>query len=92
MRLNGWQRIGIISSVLWGIGGAIYERSGQLRFAKDLLELSINHCSPSDAEACLKLAYKTHAELIVLDSSAFQTSYLSHLPQLLSDGLLLILL
>jgi hypothetical protein len=24
MRLNGWQRIGIVASVIWAIGGPIY--------------------------------------------------------------------
>lgn len=30
MRLNGWQRIGIVLSILWAIGAAIYERQTQI--------------------------------------------------------------
>ena len=67
MKLNGWQRIGVIASILWGIGGGIYERMGQVRFANDLLALSINHCLPANADACVELAYKTYANLISLD-------------------------
>lgn len=69
MKLNGWQRIGVVASVLSGIAGAIYERNKQIGFANDFLNSSINRCLPSDADACVELAYKTHSNLLALDGA-----------------------
>ena len=60
---------GVVASILWGIGGAVYERMGQVRFANDLLAISINLCSSDKADNCIELAYKTHRDLVALDSA-----------------------
>jgi hypothetical protein len=54
---NGWQRIGIVASVLWVIGAAIYVRSTQVQIATELNSIQINMCLPNNAiDTCLKLA------------------------------------
>jgi hypothetical protein len=35
MRLNGWQRIGIVASVIWAIGAPIYMDNEAQRDAND---------------------------------------------------------
>lgn len=54
---SGWQRIGIVVSVLWVVGAAIYVRSTQVEFASYLYSHEVNSCLPNDAiQTCLKLA------------------------------------
>ena len=56
MRLNGWQRIGVVLSVLWALGAAIYERNEQVKSADTLYQLKAQTCftDPADiAKDCL---------------------------------------
>lgn len=45
MRLNGWQRIGIVLSIVWALGAAIYQRSADVERASDHAELSYRLCA-----------------------------------------------
>lgn len=44
MRLNGWQRIGVILSVLWVVGAAITYRNEQIDNAADLFQYRYKLC------------------------------------------------
>lgn len=44
MRVNGWQRIGVVLSVLWVIGAAIYVRSAQVQNAYSLFQMEFSAC------------------------------------------------
>lgn len=39
MRVNGWQRVGIVLSVLWAIGAAIFVRNAQVQNADSLYKM-----------------------------------------------------
>ena len=44
MRLNGWQRIGLVLSVLWAFGAAIHERNKQVNAANELFQSQYRIC------------------------------------------------
>ncbi len=44
MRLNGWQRIGLVLSVLWALGAAIHERNKQVDAAHELFQSQYRMC------------------------------------------------
>jgi hypothetical protein len=44
MRLNGWQRIGLVLSVLWVVGAAIHQRNKQVNAADALFQLQYDTC------------------------------------------------
>lgn len=44
LRLNGPQRIGVVVSVLWIIGGGTWGNSEAIREAAELTELQVNNC------------------------------------------------
>lgn len=44
IRLNGWQRIGIILSVIWAIGGGIWGNTMALDEAGKLTSLQLDSC------------------------------------------------
>ncbi len=67
MKLNGWQRIGVVASVLWGVGAAIYERSGQVSMANAFHESALRNCLPEFADACTNRASNTYGNLLALD-------------------------
>ncbi len=67
MKLNGWQRIGVVASVLWGVGAAIYERSGQVNMANAFYESALRNCSPELANACTNRATDTYVNLLALN-------------------------
>lgn len=43
-RLNGWQRIGVVLSILWAIGAAIYNRNNQVHIAQTVLHHNLTGC------------------------------------------------
>jgi len=69
MRLNGWQRIGVVASVLWLVGGAIYERNRQLHVADLIFQGDMRLCLSTNAGKCFELAHQTYASLIALDAT-----------------------
>lgn len=69
MKLNGWQRIGVVVSIIWGIGAAIYERKHQVDSVNDIWLARLSQCSPAFSDECFDLASKQHAELLALNSS-----------------------
>lgn len=50
MRLNGWQRIGAVLSVLWALGAAIYERNVQVKSADALYLSQAQNCYIGQAD------------------------------------------
>lgn len=44
MRLNGWQRIGLVLSALWALGAAIHVRNKQVDAAHELFQLQYGMC------------------------------------------------
>ena len=50
MRLNGWQRMGLVLSVLWALGAAIYERNEQVKSADALYQLKAQACFTGQAD------------------------------------------
>ena len=44
MRLNGWQRIGLVLSVLWALGAAMHERNKQVYAAHELFQSQYRMC------------------------------------------------
>jgi hypothetical protein len=44
MRLNGWQRIGLVLSVLWALGAGIHERNKQANAANELFQSQYRMC------------------------------------------------
>lgn len=60
MRLNVWQRLGAVASVLWFIGGGFWQRSHDTKIAADGLTSVYHLCaeaSPSaDVEKCMDQA------------------------------------
>ena len=67
MKLNGWQRIGVIASALWAIGAAIYERSGQVGDATRIHQSTLSNCSPEFTVACTDAADEKYRVLLALD-------------------------
>jgi|SRR5271169_2928192 len=46
--LNGWQRVGILASVLWVIGGGIAVRNADLRSASSMYRLTDQICTEAE--------------------------------------------
>lgn len=44
MQINGWQRVGVVLSVLWAIGAAIYIRNIQVENADSLFQMEYSEC------------------------------------------------
>ena len=51
-RLSGWQRIGIVLSIVWAIAGWFYARHVDLAFHSNVLSLGYHRCAdlPSETE------------------------------------------
>ena len=49
MKLNRWQRIGIVISILWALGSAYYERSSEMDAGQHFLSWSYQVCTESKA-------------------------------------------
>lgn len=63
MRLNGWQRIGIVASVVWTIGAPIYMDHAAQQEAGDAFDLSYRACRdvPSnDPDECFQRANRAY--------------------------------
>ena len=46
-KLNGWQRIGVILSILWVLGAAMHERNGQVDSAVQMAQWDREDCNKS---------------------------------------------
>lgn len=83
MKLNGWQRIGVVASALWAIGAAINVRSDQVSFAKTIRSSALSNCSPF-TEACIDKAHEKYVSLLSLDfDSVFHIVFVAVWPVLL---------
>lgn len=51
MKLNRWQRIGVVLSVVWALGAAYYERNSQIEIGQKWMELTSQNCHGSNALA-----------------------------------------
>ena len=67
MKLNGWQRIGVVASALWAIGAAIYERAGQVSEATAFHKSALSNCLPEFTGACIDAAHERYRGLLSLD-------------------------
>ena len=45
MRLNSWQRLGIVLSVVWAVGGGWYARSVHIETAQKVMDLNYQACA-----------------------------------------------
>ena len=68
MKLNGWQRIGVVASVLWAIGGSIYERNAQVNDAAKYYELAVKNCFGELIRTCLDTTKETYKSLLFFDA------------------------
>jgi hypothetical protein len=60
MRLNGWQRIGIISSVVWIFGAAYHQRTSDLDRAISAADLGVLSCTQTLAPDPKKNCYSDY--------------------------------
>jgi hypothetical protein len=44
MRLNGWQRIGIVLSILWALGAGLYSYNAHLTRAEEMTDRDYRAC------------------------------------------------
>lgn len=51
MKLNRWQRIGVVLSVVWVLGAAYYERNRQMESGQTWMEISSQNCHGYNALA-----------------------------------------
>jgi len=49
MRLNGWVRIGLVLSILWAVGAAIYQRNADVDRAEESAKLTHQICVDTKA-------------------------------------------
>jgi hypothetical protein len=49
MRLNGWQRIGVVVSLAWAIGAGLYQRNSDITKANDTASLSHRICLEAES-------------------------------------------
>jgi hypothetical protein len=67
MKLNRWQRIGVVLSVLWMLGGAAYERKSQVDTATSSAQLTYKMCLDIGGEQIAKCSEefaKNYAEFL----------------------------
>ena len=48
MKLNGWQRIGVVLSIVWIIGAGIYQRHADIQRASDSAGFAFRICSDNE--------------------------------------------
>jgi len=63
MRLNGWQRIGIVASVIWAISAPIYLDSAAQKDADDRFSRTYRSCRDvptNDPDQCFQRAAAAH--------------------------------
>jgi hypothetical protein len=72
-KLNGWQRIGVILSILWILGAAMHERNGQIELATMMAQSDREACSKSLAIAeCSKSLDDKFTEHLALNSNRLE--------------------
>ena len=70
VNLNGWQRLGVVASVLWGISAAFYERSSQVSRVTSFHESEIRSCMPELSKVCIDAANEFYSSQLALSSGA----------------------
>lgn len=81
MRLNAWKRLGVVASVLWAVGGAIYQRHHNIYIAQDAMDSSYSTCiaaNHSDYTGCMDRAQQLHE--IILAGSRYTVAMFALLP------------
>lgn len=86
-KMNGWQRIGVILSVLWILYGAIHTRNQQVEsavsFQASQLRLCVNGAVEMKA-ACFEDASINYAEALAINSDrAMEIALVAFMPVLL---------
>jgi hypothetical protein len=67
--LNGWQRIGVIVSVVWSVFAVLHALSSHDAASAAILHASINACTAENMHHCMELAYKEYAEMQAFDAN-----------------------
>lgn len=47
--MNGWQRIGVVSSVLWILGAGLYQRSSDMKQAAEMGGWAMDVCNRAES-------------------------------------------
>jgi len=61
VRLNGWQRIGALASVVWVLAGPVYLINKDTHHATKQASLSMKACYQAGRKDCLKVYDATYA-------------------------------
>jgi hypothetical protein len=61
MRLNGWQRIGALASVVWVLAGPVYLINKETHHATKQASLSMKACYKEGRKDCLKVYDASYA-------------------------------
>jgi hypothetical protein len=83
MRLNGWQRIGIVASVIWAIGAPIYMDHAAQREASDRFSESYESCRafPTiDPNRCFEQASRLYDNVQRYTFSTPETAVVAFVP------------
>lgn len=62
MRLNGWQRIGVIASIVWMIFAVINHLSNHDKLVSAIYSSEANACTVENMTLCMEDAYKQRSE------------------------------
>src|SRR5262245_12123046 len=61
MALNGWQRIGVVASVLWAFVGPIYVMNKDIEHASKQASVTMHLCYEAEEKNCLGQFVATYA-------------------------------
>lgn len=67
-KLNGWQRIGVILSILWMLGAAIQTRNEQIEHARKMLDLNSTLCASMTHLECLSISNSKYTADLAVDA------------------------
>ncbi len=70
-KLNGWQRIGVILSILWVVWAAIHTRNEQVDHARKMLELNSTLCASMTHLECLGISHAKYTADLAVDAFKF---------------------
>ena len=67
MKLNGWQRIGVVASALWAIGAVYYVRVGDISYGREYRRLLLESCMPEWTTLCQDAAHAKYRSMVAWD-------------------------
>jgi hypothetical protein len=60
--LSGWQRIGVVASVIWALVGPVYVMNKDIEYASKQASVSMHRCYEAAKENCLEQFDKKYTE------------------------------